>query len=436
MIRTRIGESASIVVRLAAWSTPPTTCSGRSRVSGKTAQAFSAASARGLGLGRATALSSRKTSVAAIDADQAVQVVAVGDEVVGQDRQRARAGRRPAAKSSTGSTSGRPSIKAQTRFTVARARLGVLRVGHPARPAVRRRFPGLRRAAVRAGTGREARRRPACRSCGRSASSLVSLVVDAGQARLGLAEEGGEPLEVALLPGGERVVVALGAVEPGAEEGAGDPAGEPLGVDDLPVGVVGDGQEVGRRPVGPEPVGGDQLADDLVVRPVLQQPVAQPGDEPPAPEDEERPPLGPDVGPRQPLGEVVGRTGGRPAGRRGTGAARRPSGTASSPRSSWSEGTVPVRASASRRSDGRFGRGAGGRSGPRRPSDLRNASSTRRTVPARPGRRGRRGRASFLASSRGGYRLAPTAATPPSTTPTNSRSRIPIAPPSRGFSDQ
>ena len=41
-----------------------------------------------------------------------------------------------------------------------------------------------------------------------------------------LAEVGGQALEIGLLPGGERVVVALGAVEAQAEEGAGDAAGQ------------------------------------------------------------------------------------------------------------------------------------------------------------------------------------------------------------------
>src|SRR5262249_8753752 len=51
------------------------------------------------------------------------------------------------------------------------------------------------------------------------------VVVDAGEAGLGLPEERGQPLEVVLLPLLEGVVVALGAVEAYAEEGAGDAAG-------------------------------------------------------------------------------------------------------------------------------------------------------------------------------------------------------------------
>jgi len=49
----------------------------------------------------------------------------------------------------------------------------------------------------------------------------------------------------------------------------------------------------------------NEVAHDLVVRPVLHQLVAQPGDEPAAAEDQERPPSVADTGPRQPLGEIV-----------------------------------------------------------------------------------------------------------------------------------
>ena len=51
---------------------------------------------------------------------------------------------------------------------------------------------------------------------------------------------------------------------------------------------------------------GDQVADDRVVGAVLQDRVAEPGDEPSAAEPEERPVLGADEGPREPLGQVVG----------------------------------------------------------------------------------------------------------------------------------
>ena len=83
------------------------------------------------------------------------------------------------------------------------------------------------------------------------------------------AEEGGQAPEVVLLPGLERVVVALGAVEPDAEERPGHPGGEALGVGRSVSCVDGDGDEVRRRVVGPEAPVGDQVADDLVVGAVL-----------------------------------------------------------------------------------------------------------------------------------------------------------------------
>ena len=131
-------------------------------------------------------------------------------------------------------------------------------------------------------------------------------VVDAAEVGVDAAEEGGQAAEVVLLPGLERVVVALGAVEPDAEERPGDPGGEALGIGALGLLVAGDGDEVRRRVVGPEAPVGDQVADDRVVAAALQDRVAEPGDEPAAAEDEERAVLGADEGAGEPLGEVVG----------------------------------------------------------------------------------------------------------------------------------
>ena len=96
------------------------------------------------------------------------------------------------------------------------------------------------------------------------------------------AEEGGQAAEVGLLPGLERVVVALGAVEPHAEERPRHPRRQPLGSGAAQVRVEGHGDEIRRRVVRPQAAVGDQVADHGVVRAVLQDGRAEPGDEPPA----------------------------------------------------------------------------------------------------------------------------------------------------------
>ena len=121
-----------------------------------------------------------------------------------------------------------------------------------------------------------------------------------------LAEEGGEALEVLPLPRLERVVVALGAVEPDAEERPRGPRGQPLGVGPLHGGVEGHAHEVDLGPVGPDPLAGDQVAHEGVVRPVPHQLVAQPGDEPMPAVEQERTSLGADKDPGQPLAEIIG----------------------------------------------------------------------------------------------------------------------------------
>ena len=99
-------DSASMVVSDDACITPPTTCSGRSRVSGKTAQAFSSAS---VSLRSARAVEAEDLG-GGDDADQSAQVVAVGGEVVGQrsaGRRRRRVGLagRPRARPAAGPAS-------------------------------------------------------------------------------------------------------------------------------------------------------------------------------------------------------------------------------------------------------------------------------------------------------------------------------------------
>ena len=229
VVAAGVGDQPDEPVRLrtegrdseAAWKTAPATCSGRRRVRGKTAQAASCPA------------SDRRLSARAVeaedlgggdDADQPVQVVTVA-------RSRRPAAIRPggsspaAGRSSTGSASGRPKSRAQTRLTVARAKLGlrgsVTQAGELLARAARPR-PEL-------GEERHARldRR---RLLGLAVQRLVRAfsVADAAQVRVNLAEEGGQAAEVGLLPGLERVVVALGAIEPDAQERPRHPRRQPF----------------------------------------------------------------------------------------------------------------------------------------------------------------------------------------------------------------
>ena len=93
---------------------------------------------------------------------------------------------------------------------------------------------------------------------------FAGAVVNAGEADVRLTEEGGKSLKIGLFPLGERVIVALSAIEPQAEEGAGNAAGQSHRVGlVLLVLLAGDADEIGRRLVGPKSVVGDQVADDV-----------------------------------------------------------------------------------------------------------------------------------------------------------------------------
>src|SRR5262249_29740201 len=135
---------------------------------------------------------------------------------------------------------------------------------------------------------------------------ITFAVIDAGEAVLGLAEEGRQALEVGLFPRLERVVVALGTIEADAEEPPRDPAGKAYRVGALLViRLDGHADKVRCRLVGPEPLRGDDFPDEVVVGPVVQELVTEPGDEPPPPVEDERPALTADVGAGQPFREVI-----------------------------------------------------------------------------------------------------------------------------------
>ena len=94
---------------------------------------------------------------------------------------------------------------------------------------------------------------------------VLFAVADAPQARVGAAEERSEAAEIILLPVLERMVVALGAVDPHAQKRAGHPRRQAFGGRHFEIGVIGHGHEVGRRLVGPEALVGDHLLDQAVV---------------------------------------------------------------------------------------------------------------------------------------------------------------------------
>ena len=113
----------------------------------------------------------------------------------------------------------------------------------------------------------------------------LGLVFDADDRAMRLAEEGGQSLELALLPFGEGMVVALGAIDPLAEKRADRPAGQLVFVQ-LAVGHRR--RDVIRRGmVGPKTGLGNHVPGDLVVRRVLCELLPQPIDEAVAAKDDD-----------------------------------------------------------------------------------------------------------------------------------------------------
>ena len=206
-------------------------------------------------------------------ADQVLQVVAVRDEVLRQRvQQRGRCvGGLEARKSSTGWTMPRPISSPQTRLTIARAKNGLSgRVSQSAE-----RLPRVASAGI-AGY----RRRPGglgfitspVSGClhvapARREPDELGLAGDRGGDALALAlelaEERGELVEVVLAPLLVRVVVALGALDPHAQEELADDRRD---VRRLAAVAEQDDRAVAVR----APLGGEDLADELVVRLVLR----------------------------------------------------------------------------------------------------------------------------------------------------------------------
>ncbi len=210
-------------------------------------------------------------------ADQATEVVAVRGEIAGDQVERLgelarqREGRRSARRGA-----GRTSTPTCD-WSVALASCGIFRVDTQAASCWRG-VPTRGRSSGRDGTCGSTFDRLAS-SCGRSADRAFFAVLDPSPAAINPAEERGQAAEILLLPGLERVVVALGAIEPDPEECPRSAGGQALGIGRLRVGVESDRDEIGGRVIGPEAGFGDQVADDGVVGPILEDRVAQPGRE-------------------------------------------------------------------------------------------------------------------------------------------------------------
>ena len=142
---------------------------------------------------------------------------------------RVRSARSPACMSSTGLTKPRPNSCAQVRLTIALAKNGFSGGGHPLRQhrAVRvacRPASARRRRGTSAARSWPTRGRSPSAWCGRCPSVTPICVLSpplfafSGVVGLHLAEERGHAPVLGLLPVGERVVVALGALELDAEE--------------------------------------------------------------------------------------------------------------------------------------------------------------------------------------------------------------------------
>ena len=131
------------------------------------------------------------------------------------------------------------------------------------------------------------------------------VILDADRRELRLGEAGGQSLELPLLPGCKRMIVALGTIEPCPEEHPRHPAGEFVGIDDAVSRRLSD--EVHRRGVGPQTTGGDHLAHRLVPGTVGRDLIGKPRREAVAAKDDELAFLIPHQGRGQTAGERIGR---------------------------------------------------------------------------------------------------------------------------------
>ena len=128
----------------------------------------------------------------------------------------------------------------------------------------------------------------------------------AGDRGISLGKEGGELVEILLLPAiTELVIVALHAIEADPEKGSCRPRGELCFVRAATARYDRDGDEVRLGMARPEALGRDELPHQFVVGAVDRDLISQPGHQPSSPIDKERARLDPDESPRKTLRKVV-----------------------------------------------------------------------------------------------------------------------------------
>ncbi len=133
----------------------------------------------------------------------------------------------------------------------------------------------------------------------------LGFVLDAHDRAMGLPEEGGQPLELALLPFREGVVVALSAIDPLTEKRARRASRQLIPVKF----AVGHGRRdvIRRGVIGPKTGLGNDLPSHFIVRRVLCELLPQPIDKSIPPINDDLADVSADVAPRQSLGEIVGK---------------------------------------------------------------------------------------------------------------------------------
>ena len=256
-------DSASSVESDAACRTLPATCSGRSRVSGKTAQAFSSVSPMSRSLGAVEPEHLGRCD----DADQTPQVVAVGDEIVGEHLQGRRQRR---ARLQVVDRLDQRLAEHQRPDAIDRGpgEVRVLRVRHPGGELVA--AAALRRAAAPERTAR----------CGSTTRFVFVLRSSASYSpspswmpvkpTCVWPKNAARPWKSVCFQSANgwlwhwaqssRMPRKARVTRPASRTGSGW---------FLLSCLNGDGDEIGRRVIGPQSFAGDQLADHLIVGPIL-----------------------------------------------------------------------------------------------------------------------------------------------------------------------